>query len=550
MDDHRSSFTLNDPDAPLADTLGGLARRQVAARRRVLRALAAASLASPLRALACSIIPTETGGPYPGDGTNGPNVLTQSGIVRSDIRASFGTAGTALTPGTPLAITLQLVSTNDNCAPLAGYAVYVWHCNASGQYSLYSSGVTSQNFLRGVQVTDADGKVTFTTIYPGAYAGRWPHVHFEVYASAAQAVLGANAVKTSQLALPDATSREVYAQSALYPGSLTHLDQTPLASDNVFSDDGAALQMATVSGSVATGYAAALQVGMAAAVGSAGPDVDQQGLTGVWYEPASSGQGFALEVYPDLHATGRGFLAGGWFTYDIAPAGGVEKRRRYTFGGEVVAGTSTASIPIYVNTGGNLNALPVTTARPAGTATLTLSSCSSARFDYALTDGSARSGSIPLARGTPNMTCSMTTSRPTNADFALSGAWYDAATSGQGFIVEVNPSAPVLSFAWYTYAADGASLAGASGQRWFTAQAPYTAGTRSIVLMLYETSGGVFDAGTPPTQTTAAVGTATLTFQSCSSATLIFEFTAGANSGRSGTIVLGRAGSVPAGCAA
>jgi hypothetical protein len=87
--------------------------------------------------------PSETGGPYPGDGTNGPNVLVQTGIVRSDIRSSFGTSGTTTAPGVPLTVTLQLVNTNANCAPLVGYVVYLWHCDASGRYSMYSAGVTT-----------------------------------------------------------------------------------------------------------------------------------------------------------------------------------------------------------------------------------------------------------------------------------------------------------------------------------------------------------------------------------------------------------------------
>src|SRR5262245_33798282 len=93
---------LPDPDAPLAATLSLLRERAFHGRRRMLRRLGGAALfASPVGALACSLIPSETAGPYPGDGTNGPNVLTQSGIVRSDIRASFGSAGTTVAPGTP-----------------------------------------------------------------------------------------------------------------------------------------------------------------------------------------------------------------------------------------------------------------------------------------------------------------------------------------------------------------------------------------------------------------------------------------------------------------
>src|SRR3954467_1757394 len=134
-------------------------------------------------------IPQETGGPYPADGSNANssnqtvNVLTRSGIVRSDIRTSISTGNTAA--GVPLTIKLTLVDSNSNCAPLAGYAVYLWHCNRDGKYSLYSSGVTSEDYLRGVQATDSTGTVTFTSIFPACYSGRWPHVHFEIYPSLA-----------------------------------------------------------------------------------------------------------------------------------------------------------------------------------------------------------------------------------------------------------------------------------------------------------------------------------------------------------------------------
>src|SRR5688572_7157936 len=104
-------------------------------------------------------IPSETAGPYPGDGSNGPNVLGLTGVVRSDIRSSFvGLSGTA--DGVQLTLVLTLVSSS-TCAPLAGQAVYLWHCDRPGRYSLYSSGVTNQNYLRGVQEANASGVVTF-----------------------------------------------------------------------------------------------------------------------------------------------------------------------------------------------------------------------------------------------------------------------------------------------------------------------------------------------------------------------------------------------------
>lgn len=228
----------------------------------------AGSAAGGSTSTGCSVIPSETAGPYPGDGTNSNgsgvvNALTLSGIVRSDIRTSVaGAGGTAA--GVPLTVTLKLVDTGSSCAGLEGYAIYLWHCTRDGSYSLYSSSVADQNFLRGVQVSDANGEVTFTTIFPGCYSGRWPHMHFEIYPSLASATSGNNDVKTSQLALPATACNHVYGTAEGYDSSAANFASISLATDNVFSDDQAATQLATVSGSVAAGFAATLTVGIAA----------------------------------------------------------------------------------------------------------------------------------------------------------------------------------------------------------------------------------------------------------------------------------------------
>lgn len=208
---------------------------------------------------ACSKIPEETAGPYPADSSNGPSVLNQTGVVRSDIRSSFaGLSGTAT--GVPLTIALTIVSAS-TCAPLANRAVYLWHCDQAGRYSLYSSGATNQNYLRGVQAADANGRVTFTSIFPACYSGRWPHIHFEVYASLTAATNVANKIATSQLALPKAACDLVYATSG-YEQSITNLSRVSLASDMVFSD-GSSLELATITGSIATGLTATLTVAVA-----------------------------------------------------------------------------------------------------------------------------------------------------------------------------------------------------------------------------------------------------------------------------------------------
>lgn len=215
---------------------------------------------------ACSVIPEETGGPYPGDGTNSNasgvvNVLTQSGVVRSDIRSSFNGA-TGVAAGVPLTIKLQIVNSNGSCASLDGFAVYLWHCDRDGNYSLYSNGVTTQNYLRGVQATDSGGNVAFTSIFPACYSGRVPHVHFEVYRSLAAATSATNRLKTSQFTFPVATANAVYATTG-YSASVRNMAAISLATDNVFSD-GYSLQMATMTGNVTDGYVATLVVGVAA----------------------------------------------------------------------------------------------------------------------------------------------------------------------------------------------------------------------------------------------------------------------------------------------
>jgi protocatechuate 3,4-dioxygenase beta subunit len=212
---------------------------------------------------ACSSIPGETAGPYPADGSNASNqtlnVLQRSGIVRSDIRPSLSTG--TIAAGVPTTIELTLIGIGSNCAPLAGYAVYLWHCDRDGNYSLYSNGVTSEDYLRGVQISDATGKVTFQSIFPACYSGRWPHVHFEIYTSAETATSSSNVVHTTQLALPEDVCKVVYAEAEGYSKSVSNLSQITLASDNVFSD-GTESQMATVSGSITEGYRAALSVGV------------------------------------------------------------------------------------------------------------------------------------------------------------------------------------------------------------------------------------------------------------------------------------------------
>jgi protocatechuate 3,4-dioxygenase beta subunit len=145
--------------------------------------------------------------------------------------------------------------------PLSSAAVYVWHCVREGRYSLYSDGVTDQDYLRGVQVAGADGTVRFTSVFPGCYPGRWPHVHFEVYPDLGNIARARRAVATSQVALPRDACEAVYATTG-YQASVGNLARLSLDTDPVFADDGAVRQLATVSGDPTTGCTVSLNVGV------------------------------------------------------------------------------------------------------------------------------------------------------------------------------------------------------------------------------------------------------------------------------------------------
>ncbi len=217
----------------------------------------ASALASAADGASCAIIPEETAGPFPGDGSNGPDVLSKEGVVRSDIRSSFGSS-TTVAEGIPLTIQLTIQDGTD-CAPLAGAAVYVWHCNREGEYSMYSQPVADENYLRGVQEADANGVVTFQSIFPACYSGRWPHIHFEVYPSLALATDEVNKIATSQVALPEEAANAVFATDG-YSQSIANMAQLSLASDMVFRDDGGVHQLGTITGDVTSGMSVALTV--------------------------------------------------------------------------------------------------------------------------------------------------------------------------------------------------------------------------------------------------------------------------------------------------
>jgi protocatechuate 3,4-dioxygenase beta subunit len=262
---------LPKPDEELVDQGLGFDLDTLMGRRNVLRALGLGAVTLGLAACASTStnqstsastttgeIPDETAGPYPGDGSNGPDVLEQSGIVRNDIRSSFGSA-TGSAEGVPMTIQLTIVDVANGDSAFAATAVYVWHCDREGRYSLYSDGITEENYLRGVQIADAQGTVRFTSIFPACYSGRWPHIHFEVYPDQASITDSTKAIATSQVALPKDVCTTVYAKQG-YEASVSNLSQVSLENDNVFGDDDGVNQLGTITGDATSGYTVALTV--------------------------------------------------------------------------------------------------------------------------------------------------------------------------------------------------------------------------------------------------------------------------------------------------
>lgn len=274
---YRSATRAGTAARPVREARGTLANdlemlEARASRRQVLHwalgtslgALTACGDAPPVRKAsaghdpaACIKIPEETEGPFPGDGTNGVNALILEGIVRRDLRSSLaGSSARAL--GAPLRLRLVVRDSAEGCRPRRGCAVYAWHCDRDGHYSMYSEPVVQESYLRGVQETGEDGSVEFVTIFPGCYPGRWPHVHFEVYPSLAMATGGAHKIATSQLAFPEATCLAAYGEEG-YEESIQNLSRVSLASDGIFRD-GFSHQIADMSGGPESEFWATLTV--------------------------------------------------------------------------------------------------------------------------------------------------------------------------------------------------------------------------------------------------------------------------------------------------
>jgi protocatechuate 3,4-dioxygenase beta subunit len=182
---------------------------------------------------ACVVTPTETAGPFPS--------LTD--LFRSDIREGR--------PGTLLTLTIRVVNTNASCAAVSGANVEIWHCDVAGDYSQYGSQA-GQTFLRGIQTTNSNGEVTFTTIYPGWYQGRATHIHVEV-------TVGGVSRKVTQIAFPESVNNLVHASGAYASRGTNPVSN---ASDNIFADS-LSSELVTPTGDTVAGFAATFQVAVA-----------------------------------------------------------------------------------------------------------------------------------------------------------------------------------------------------------------------------------------------------------------------------------------------
>ncbi|HEY4149411.1 MAG TPA: intradiol ring-cleavage dioxygenase [Chitinophagaceae bacterium] len=187
---------------------------------------------------ACTATSSETAGPYP--------TVTPSSYVRSDIVDGQ--------VGVPLSIKITVKNLNNSCAVLSGALVDIWHCTALGYYSEYDDtpgggyaavDYTASNFLRGRQTTDANGLVTFTSIFPGWYSPRAPHIHVHIYNAAGTSLL------ITQVAFPTDVCNTVYTTASPY--SAHGVQDTANTADQVFSDS-LANELSAVTGSVSAGY--------------------------------------------------------------------------------------------------------------------------------------------------------------------------------------------------------------------------------------------------------------------------------------------------------
>ena len=192
--------------------------------------------------------------------TEGPYFVDEK-LLRSDIRAD--TSNGVLAAGVPLTLRFNVSRiANSACTPLTGAYLDVWHCDAAGIYSDVSgNGYSGRKFLRGYQITDANGAVEFTTVYPGWYSGRAVHIHFKL-----RLFVGSTKTYefTSQFFMDEALTSIVHATS---PYSTRGQRNTLNSTDGIYNSLSTAAKAALTLATTKTtgGYAGVINLGVAVA---------------------------------------------------------------------------------------------------------------------------------------------------------------------------------------------------------------------------------------------------------------------------------------------
>lgn len=272
--------------------------------------------------------------------------------------------------------------------------------------------------------------------------------------------------------------------------------------------------------------------------------LNQHGISGSWAFASVDSQGFVLEVIPDMIAPGEAYLFAGWFTFDVEG-----NQRWYTVEGSAGNDDNGASLTIYGYHGGSFATTQPAARVAVGSAQLLASDCMHGVLTYSFDDGT--SGSIPLTRLSANANCSQEGDNGAVGRQLLSGGWADVSNNdSQGLVFDVDMTQNVFFGAWYTFLPDADPAAGYETQHWYTFQAIASSAdfTELPDVGIYDTTGGFFMQHVVPPPVTDQVGSASLTFHSCSSATLQYQFASGPNAGRTGTLELSHVGPQTQGC--
>ncbi len=248
-DDKPIGQILSRRDALKLLGMGGAAFLVSCAAPEVTNTLVPTSVSMPTigAALDCIVRPELTIGPYFVDGQ----------LNRSDIRSE--PSDNSIRKGIPLTLNINVASVgNESCAPIEGAQIDIWHCDAQGQYSGVSDqgfDTSGQKFLRGYQLTNANGGVQFLTIYPGWYSGRTVHIHFTIRTK------GANDEDyqfTSQFFFDDNLTDQVY---ALEPYASKGERNTRNTNDNIFNGGGEQLLL-SLQGDTSNGFTGTMNIGL------------------------------------------------------------------------------------------------------------------------------------------------------------------------------------------------------------------------------------------------------------------------------------------------